>query len=201
MKHRKCTLPTNSVRITFSGAEIFTEIHFKEILYDDSIYMLYRLSTVNGDICGVYETRDKLFYGIFLASESHRYLEERMESLILYLYATQVLGGDYRLSDFSQHIHIKGCEIISADAYGQGRKLRDTYDGRTHIREGNYEKAEATIQRYVRRLPADKKTSMDARELAESLGYDLEVNETYVRPFIRQVFRLKEIEKHSDIIS
>ena len=35
----------------------------------------------------------------------------------------------------------------------------------------------------------------EARELAESLGYDLEANETYVRPFIKQIFRLKEKDR------
>lgn len=192
LKHRKRTLPTNGVRITFSGAEIFSELLLKEILYDNSIYMLYRLTSINGDICGVYETRDGFFYGIFKASEAHGYLEERMESMILYLYATQVLGGEYQLSDINQHVMIEGCDTLSAVGYGQGGKLRNVYDGAPHARNGDYEAAEASIQGYIRKLPAGQKASDEARSLAESLGYDLEPNETYVRPFIRQVFRLKE---------
>ena len=57
---------------------------------------------------------------------------------------------------------------------------------------GEYETAETSIQGYIRKLPAGQKASQEAKELAESLGYDLEPNETYVRPFIRQVFRMKE---------
>ena len=192
LKHRRRTLPTNGVRIIFSGAEIFSEVHFKEILYDSSIYMLYRLVTVNGDLCGVYETRDGFFYSAFQASEAHGYLGERMEAMILFLYATQVLGDSYQLSDINQIMDIQGCGEISAAAYGQGGKLRNVYDGTQHLRDGEYEAAEASIQGYIRKLPAGQKASRDARELAESLGYDLEPNETYVRPFIRQVFRLKE---------
>ena len=41
----------------------------------------------------------------------------------------------------------------------------------------------------------ERHASQEARELAESLGYDLEANETYVRPFIKQVFRLKEKDR------
>ena len=192
LKHRKHTLPTNGVRIIFKDAEIFSEILLKEILYDNSIYMLYRLNSVNGDICGVYETRDSFFYGIFIASEAHGYLEERMESMILYLYATQVLGGSYLLSDINRYLMIEGCEHITAEGFGLGGKLRNVYDGVQRPRNGDYETAEASIQGYIRKLPAGQKASEEARTLAESLGYDLEPNETYVRPFIRQVFRLKE---------
>lgn len=77
-------------------------------------------------------------------------------------------------------------------AYGQGGKLRNVYDGAAHTRDGEYEKAEATIQGYIRKLPVGQKASREARDLAESLGYELDANETYIRPFIRQVFRLKE---------
>ena len=76
--------------------------------------------------------------------------------------------------------------------FGLGGKLRNVYDGVQRQRSGDYEAAEASIQGYIRKLPAGQKASEEARTLAESLGYDLEPNETYVRPFIRQVFRLKE---------
>lgn len=192
LKHRKRTLPTNGVRIVFTGAEIFSEITFKEILYDNSIYMLYRMSTVNGDLCGVYETRDGFFFSIFQASEAHGYLGERMEAMILFLYASQVIGEGYQLSDINRYIDIQGCSGISAVAYGQGGKLRNVYEQVRHPREGDYEATETSIQGYIRKLPAGQRASEEARTIAESLGYDLDTNETYVRPFIRQQFRLKE---------
>ena len=68
-------------------------------------------------------------------------------------------------------------------------------DARFHsyiVHYGYYEAAEVTIQGYIRKLPAGQKASEEARTLAENLGYGLEPNETYVRPFIRQVFPLKE---------
>lgn len=192
LKHRKRTLPTNGVRITFSGTEIISEILFKEILWDNSIYMLYRISTSNGDLSGVYETRDSFFYSIFQTSVGHEYLTAGVESLVLFCYATQVLGGEYNLEKINRFISVKGCDRLAATGYGQGGRLRNVYDGVQPKREGDYVAGEASIQGYIRKLPAGQKASQEAKELAESLGYDLESNETYVRPFIRQVFRLKE---------
>lgn len=48
------------------------------------------------------------------------------------------------------------------------------------------------IQGYIRKLPAGQKASTEAVEYALKLGYELESNETFVRPFMKQVFRLKE---------
>lgn len=192
LKHRKRTLPTNGVRITFSGTEIISEILFKEILWDNSIYMLYRISTSNGDLSGVFETRDSFFYSIFQTSVGHEYLTAGVESLVLFCYATQVLGGEYNLEKINRFISVQGCDRLTATGYGQGGRLRNVYDGVQPKREGDYVAGETSIQGYIRKLPAGQKASQEAKELAESLGYDLESNETYVRPFIRQVFRLKE---------
>ena len=192
LKHRKRTLPTNGVRITFSGTEIISEILFKEILWDNSICMLYRISTSNGDLSGVFETRDSFFYSIFQTSVGHEYLTAGVESLVLFCYATQVLGGEYNLEKINRFISVQGCDRLTATGYGQGGRLRNVYDGVQPKREGDYVAGETSIQGYIRKLPAGQKASQEAKELAESLGYDLESNETYVRPFIRQVFRLKE---------
>ena len=192
LKRRKRTLPTNGVRVTFSGTEIISELLLKEILYDNSIYMLYRISTANGDLCGVYETKDCFCYSIFQTSIEHDYLAAGVESLVLFCYASQVLGGKYSLSEINRFISVDKCAQLTASCYGQGGRLRNVYDGVQPKREGDYVAGEASIQGYIRKLPAGQKASQEARELAESLEYDLESNETYVRPFIRQVFRLKE---------
>jgi hypothetical protein len=154
--------------------------------------MLYRLSTANGDLCGVYETKDCFCYSIFQTSIEHEYLAAGIESLTLFCYATQVLGGEYNLEKINRYISVQGCDRLTASCYGQGGRLRNVYDGVQPKREGDYVAGEASIQGYIRKLPTGQKASQEARELAESLGYDLESNETYVRPFIRQVFRLKE---------
>ena len=192
LRRRKRTLPTNGAKVKFIGTSILQELLLKEILYDGSIYLLYRLSTGNGDLCGVYETRDQFFYSIFQSSIGHEYLTEGIETLVLYCYASLVLGGKYLLPDLHEAVKILDCEKLEASGFGQGGQLRNAYDREEPRRTGEYEAGEASIQGYIRRLPAGQKASREAVELAESLGYELEQNETYVRPFIRQVFRLKE---------
>ena len=195
LKHRKRTLPTNGARVIFKGNPFLSEILFKEILYDNSIYMLYRIWTTDGDLSGFYETRDSFFYSVFFGSLDHEFLTSAIRDLVLFCYATLVIGGEYRLADIGQYIAIDGCDALNAESYGQGGRLRNVYDapeGTSLRREGEYEAAEASIQGYIRRLPPGQKASSEAVELALSLGYELESNETYVRPFIRQVYRLKE---------
>ena len=47
LKNRRRTLPTNGAKVKFRGTPILQELLLKEILYDGSIYMLYRLGTAN----------------------------------------------------------------------------------------------------------------------------------------------------------
>ena len=189
---RRKTLPTNGVCISFAQGCSFSSLHFKELLFDNSIYMLYRLETVNGDLCGLYDTKDRFFYSIFQGSLDHVYLTNAFEGFILYCYASQVIGAIYPLSDLNAFVQIIGESCLIAEAYDIGGKLRNTYDRQYVENRENYEAAEASVQGYIRRLPTGQHASKDAVELAESLGYELEANETYVRPFVKQVFRLKE---------
>ena len=55
-----------------------------------------------------------------------------------------------------------------------------------------YEAEIRPIQDFIRRLPAGQKASPDAVEYALKLGYELDSNETFVRPFMKQVFHLRE---------
>ena len=195
LKKRKRTLPMAGVRINFSENPSVNYIILKEILYDNAVYMLYRLNTSDGDLSGLYETKDQFFSSILSSSESHQYLSDRIEALVLYCYASQVLR-DYPLSEIGKYISVCGTELLSASCYSQGERLRNVYDrAPTTLNKENLEVGEASIQGYIRKLPAGHKASEEARELAESLGYDLEANETYVRPFIKQVFRLKEKDR------
>ena len=194
LKRRKRTLPLGGVRINFNESSLLNYIILKEILYDNAVYMLYRLNTSEGDLSGLYETKDQFFSSILSSSESHQYLSDRIEALVLYCYASQVLK-DYPLSEIGKYISVSGTEILTASCYSHGERLKNVYDGNpSTMNKENLEAGEASIQGYIRKLPAGHKASEEAKELAESLGYDLDSNETYVRPFIKQVFRLKEKE-------
>ena len=58
--------------------------------------------------------------------------------------------------------------------------------------DDKYTHEERSIQGFIRKVGKGKKPSEQAVQYARSLGYELAPDETYVRPFITHVLRLKE---------
>ena len=54
--------------------------------------------------------------------------------------------------------------------------------------------APRAIQGFIRKVGEGRTPSREAVEYAEALGYSLAPDETYVKPFIRRVLRLKQKE-------
>lgn len=205
LHHRNRTLPTNGVVFKFQDTFLFREAQMKETFYNGSIYMLYRVDTVLGELAGYYDTHDGIFFSILSDAEG-RVAYRHFRNLLLYLYACVVTGEGPKL----QLSMAENCwyeEIasgstrtpIQADAFGLGGKLKNVFDGDEEteyhaLRKGNekYTEEERAIQGYIRRVGKGRKPSEEAVAYAESLGYELAPDETYVRPFIRRVLRLKE---------
>lgn len=193
LKKRKRTLPSNGVKIELDDpiGEL-QGVLLKEIFHGDAVHLLYRLRTVAGDLSGYYNTASGYFFSVTRETTITSICEETA-ALILHLYATQVLN-DYPLENgdaISQH----GC-TVSATAYGMGGKLKPVYcrDERTRVnlhRDESYTHEDRAINGFIRRMPDGWVASEDAKRTAEELGYDLALNETYVRPFIRQTFLRK----------
>lgn len=74
--------------------------------------------------------------------------------------------------------------------FQKGGKLRDTYHrGPIADRDPDlYGHKEKAIAGFVRKLPEGAIASDDAKRVAEQYGFELAADETYVRPFIKQVF-------------
>ncbi|MEG1723767.1 MAG: hypothetical protein RR313_00095 [Anaerovoracaceae bacterium] len=203
---RKRTLPTNGMTFQFTEGGLIKSVLFKEILYNNSITLLYKMTTTQGDLCGYYDTKTDFFYNIFLDYDYPQVLVN-LQTLILYLYATAVLADkNFILSDLPKHFcytfsTLSSKVYLSAEAFGAGGRLKNVYDpdklpatdGPTRIGNDKYTQETKAIQGFIRRVGVDQQPSEKARELAESLGYDLAPNETYVQPFIKKVFRLKEL--------
>lgn len=200
LQHRHRTLPTNGVR--FEIKDITGEITgalFKEVLYNDSIHLLYRLDTTHGSLAGYYDTKSAFFYSItreVLIPQPF----QNIKTLILTLYATQVLK-DHSLEK-AQKLFIQGAFPLAITAYIQGGKLREVYtqgiskgtDARVYKSRNpeQYNKEDRYINVIIRNLPAGQQASEEAKELAAQYGYELEPNQTFVRPFIKQVFVKKD---------
>lgn len=197
---RKRTLSTNGVEVHFRNSPFIQDLLLKEILFDNRIFMLYRLTTKEGDLCGYYDTKGQFLYSILNEYQDDPNLVKKLASLILYCYASFTLNDIYQLADFKKFFTIKDCPFIYAEGFLKGGKLNNVYKssdedeehtGTARIGSDDYEKDTRAIQGFIRRLPNGQKASMEAIEYAEALGYSLESNETFVRPFIKQVFKLK----------
>lgn len=216
LKHRSRTLPSNGAHFEFfDGIDenqeglIISKIHMKEMLYGDTIIMLYKLETMYGELSGSYNTKDGYLFSVFQEAEDAD-LYDRIKKLVLYLYATQVTRNGIELQQsFSQNFWY-GSEgdvplgfgdtiPLGVRVFGRGGRPENVYhpteDGRKlGPRAGSdaYESETRSIQGFVRRVGAGRTPSDEARARGLALGYDLAPDETYVQPFIKTVLRLKE---------
>lgn len=206
LRHRCRTLPTNGaqVRIAPPEAAIVEQVHFKECVKGDSLFMLYRAETCCGDLSGYYNTATGVFHTAFADAQDNE-LYDRFKAFILYLYACNVTrGGDSLLQKMPQDCWVAPNENAAqtplyAEIFGRGGPLRNVFDkgglapDEHHARKGNEKYAEElrTIQGFVRRVGKGRTPSAEAVAKAKALGFDLEPDETYVQPFIRSVLKLK----------
>ena len=209
LKRRRRTLPTNGMEFKYDRQRsIINRIFMRELSYGDGVVMLYRLESCEGDLFGFYETQTGFLYTVFQEIDSEPEIKESIISFILYSYACAVLAdGDEMLADFSNHFWYAARKTdtdvfrITAAKFSHGGKLKNNYraDPSTEhtlrgARKGNdaYEEGTAAIQGYIRKVGISRSPSPEARARAEALGYDLAPDETYVQPFVRSVFRLKQ---------
>ncbi len=201
---RNRTLPSNGVVITFKDNPFYKSVLLKELYFDNSIFMLYRFTTIEGDLCGYYDTKGKFFHTVLRDYTQNPQVEIIFASLVLYLYACYALNKpEYQLSKVEEYFSSLAAPNLAAEGVLHGGKVKNVYkpvkeeSAPGTARKGNedYESASKSIQGFIRKLPIGQKASERAIILAESLGYDLAPDETYVQPFIKQVFKLKRKEE------
>lgn len=200
LSSRNRTLPTNGAIVVFRDNPLFKSLLLKEVLYDDTVFMLYRLSFLeDGDISGVFDTKSKFFFLSTSDDEKCTEISNALTTLILFCYASFVKNEQQFRLEYINAFVKQGVQI-QAEGYLQGGRLKNVYSAEnvgTGARKGNenYTTEEKAIQGYIRRLPEGQKASEEAREYAERLGYVLELNETYVRPFVKNVFKLRDLKE------
>lgn len=196
LQRRNRTLPTNGVifEINDKSGEL-TGALMKEIMYHDSIYLLYRLDTRYGSLAGYYDTKDKFFFSI-TQDASSKIPYQNLSALILSMYTSQVLA-DISVNDCSKNF-LQNNHPIQIKIFSKGGKLQNQYNvdpkskSSTIRNLDDYDKEERFINVIIRKLPEGKQASKEAKQLAEQYGYDLEPGQTFVRPFVKQVFVRKD---------
>lgn len=207
--HRSQTLPANGVDFRFAEGDFVEKVLMKEILYDDRIYMLYRMETASGDLTGYYDTQTGFLYSVLSdAAEKEPY--ERVKNFLLYLYCCAAVKDGPKMLQimpvvcyYAKDMNSVARRPIRGEMFGRSGKLQNVYAAIDEVEEkygarkgsDKYESEERSIQGFIRKVGQGRTPSEQAVEYARALGYDLEPDETYVRPFIKRVLRLKEKQK------
>lgn len=187
--HRRKTLSANGLKIHFENSTFTKDVLLKEIYHNGAIVCLYRLETAQGETAGFYNTQTKQFVSMFTHTEEQTtLLGNYVENTILWCYAAFV-GSDTSIiptaESYNDYLRDQTAEITFTSIGGKLRVPTETKHIRTIAGDDRYETEIKHISGYIRKLPDGQKASERAVTLAQSLGYDLAENETYVQPFER----------------
>lgn len=193
LQKRRRTLPRCGVISNFTNADSIKECKFKELHEDESIYLLFKVTTNGGELNGAYDTMGMRFYSAFCGS-SRPDLNEDLEAFILWNYCSLVCDiegiNPYDISSsfltiFPMCVRHYVDQKSDPDnmRVGDSKKRRNRFDKALYLQE------QLGIDNYIRKLPAGQKASEQAKQLAIKLGFELKENETYVRSFKRKVYK------------
>ena len=191
---RRCTLPANGMLVDFEDETLqLKTLLLKEILLDNTIYLLYKLSTSEGEYAGYFRPSDSFFYSVALeaSEEIHHFFRDIVE----YFYAVAVLGGEYTdencTSLFRNFIF-----RISAKSHKMEGPLRDVY----HVEPDSCMDGAATtgtqaidsINGTIIKVGPDANITDSERQYAKALGFALAYDEVYRAPAIPTFFSLRD---------
>ena len=212
LAHRKRTLPANGLLLTFAHSPYET-ILLREVYYADSIVLLARFCTVDGDVVLRYNTKKRTFFDSLSnvmvgdsdtnqikASDDPLFassLEKKYVLVMLWAYAAFVCNDSSILPSSQSFLEYFDAPDTTVEFLSLGNAAGSSgqspqHAGAARAFQANYTTAEKAINGYIRKLPPGHKASERAAALAEQLGFDLDVDETYVQPFVRQTWILKQ---------
>lgn len=189
LQSRRRTLPTNGLKVKIENG-FYRNTLLKEIYKNGQIVLLYKIETDFGDLCGTYKVQSGEFYSIYGHTTNSDMLvfDDMVMQFILWAYSSYVCDdSDLSLTNESYQRIMK--EPNTNVVFSQmGGKLKVASNPMVkHIIAGQegYDSTTRHINGYIRKLPEGQRASDKAIQLAQSLGYQLRLNETYVAPFER----------------
>ena len=196
LRARKRTLPANGLLVKFEDSIFFERAFLKEVYYNNSIHLLCKFSTINGDITVRYNTASEAFFSPFdwiggYADDLHNTLKQ----IALWLYAAYVcpneeqgiLPTEEAYHSFTDDTQAK----VTFSSIGGKAHTTLSKSSNKHLDYEKYEQKSVSIAGYIRKLPEGQKASEEKQLIAKSLGLSLNEDETYVEPFMRQSWKLK----------
>lgn len=200
---RKYVLPSDGITALYFNAGTINKIIYQEIYKQDKVILLYKVcSDVNGEFSGYYDTATKDFYSIYEDTAQHEY-HEQLKNFILenYYWLTCKNNIDNkRLSVLKQVEDINHIDsyclrqpVVSFLYQKNESKSDKNVSGLRHYDRDKYKSEKVSMNGFIRKLPVGQVASSDAKQFAASKGYELEDDETFVRPFQKYVIKIKEV--------
>lgn len=231
LQRRRYLLPSNGVILKYRNAKSIRELKMKELIKNDTVYMIYQVETDCGQLCGFYNTQKQIFYSP-LTKSSNPENEAKFENFILENYyrmtvkdidfskkklSCMLIVNEYKDAEkigYTQNQPIAVCSYLGGkqrdfqngtgnpetdknlfiDGVSLEKRELQSGDGKTVYHRYNredYYQEQRSINGYIRKLPKGSSASEQAVDYAKQLGIELEQDETYVKPFIKNVLRVK----------
>ena len=155
------------------------------------MHLIFRMETAAGDMSGRYNVGiDEFYTPLNVVNPRPNDFLFNVRMLVFWAYAVMVC--DQPEVNVSSYRTFFDDPEASVEFFSLGTKLKKSTDIKTTRQLDKYEAKDVPLNGFIRRLPEGQKASEHARQMAIALGFDLADNETYVQPFIRRSWVLKQ---------
>ena len=183
---RRRLLKNNKITVELDFKDII-KVDIKETFVNDELFLLFKLTLFDGnELSGFYDIVNDLFYSVFTDSVNKEALDftQSIETLIKEIYLIQTADLDINKTHYNEFNmkfihHIENTEKTSIS-------------NKKYVRNGDYVEEIISLSAYTRRLPEGAKASDTAIEEAKKYGINLNSNETFVKPFQKNIYKLKK---------
>ncbi|MBO6231082.1 MAG: hypothetical protein J6O50_11015 [Ruminiclostridium sp.] len=178
---------SNKVTVYIKPEEMLSDDIFNQVYHDDAVICLFRVELEKGEVAGFYNTRTGKFSSPFHMNATNVFhFGMSMERLFLWAYAAFTTNEMLPKTESYRNVMIDPyAEVTFTSIPGKLRVPTNCKHIRNIAGTDGYESTVKHINGYIRKLPEGQKASEKAVAIAESLGYSLAPDETYVCPFER----------------
>ena len=204
LHHRRRTLPSNGAIIEFDKRQFLKSVKYKEVCRNDEIICIYKIETREGDLSGYYNTATEWFYSVLTDSNAKSFAEH-IKELVLWLYASIVCDLPHALptdesfrKSFDTYPDVPtNIKFMTIGGKPKNYLKKDTEEDSEFriFDKSKYEVSNKNINGYIRKLPVGQKASERSIQIAESFGFELHEDETFVMPFVRRQWVTKKPKK------
>lgn len=185
MNKRKRFIKGGRVKVLLSAGDI-KEIELNELFVENELFVFYKvICNDNKGFNGFMDISNNYFYSIFKEGVGGEFYHYNLENIIKEIYVIATSDIDLtktRINELNMKFCYKELQFNSKEHKGSNINKRDLdlYDGET-----------VNISSYIRKLPSGAVASEEAKNYAKSYGFELNDNETFVRPFEKTIYKKK----------